>query len=462
MRIRRRRRSRASGSAQHAGSSASTSPLPSSSMQLPQISVGPWSHLPSCEWAQTPPSQRSIVQASPSLQSASTLQVWQPGIWVMAQLPSAPHASVVQGLWSSQSAAFVQCVQPGTAWCSHMPLALQTSVVQALLSPQSAAVEQGTQPGMAPPPQTPLPQTSPFVQALPSLHGVPSSAAGLEQTPVCGSQVPAAWHWSSALQTSAVPVHAPPWQLSPCVQALLSLQAVPSTAVGFEHVPACGSQVPATWHWSDAVQTTAVPAHVPPWQLSPCVQALPSLQPVPSAAVGFEHVPVCGSQVPATWHWSDAVQTTAVPAHVPPWQLSPWVQALPSLQAVPSAAVGFEHVPVCGSQVPATWHWSDAVQTTEGPAHVPPWQLSPWVQALPSLQAVPSAAVGFEHVPVCGSQVPATWHWSDAVQTTAVPAHVPPWQLSPWVQALPSLQAVPSAAVGFEHVPVCGSQVPAT
>jgi hypothetical protein len=52
--------------------------------------------------------------------------------------------------------------------------------------------------------------------------------------------------------------------------------------------------------------------------VSDCVQPLPSLHVVPFAAVGFEHVPVAGAHVPATWHWSLAVQVTGVPAvHAP-------------------------------------------------------------------------------------------------------------------------------------------------
>jgi hypothetical protein len=39
---------------------------------------------------------------------------------------------------------------------------------------------------------------------------------------------------------------------------------------------------------------------VPLWQLSVCVQALPSLQDVPLATIGFEHVPLLASHVPAT------------------------------------------------------------------------------------------------------------------------------------------------------------------
>jgi hypothetical protein len=107
-----------------------------------------------------------------------------------------------------------------------------------------------------------------------------------------------------------------------------------------------------------------------------------------------------------------AVHTVAAPAlHAPLWQVSLWVQALPSLHAVPSAEAGFEHWPVAGSQVPATWHASDAAQATGfAPEHAPAWQLSVWVQALPSLQPVPFAAVGLEQTPVAGSHVPAVWH----------------------------------------------------
>jgi hypothetical protein len=39
---------------------------------------------------------------------------------------------------------------------------------------------------------------------------------------------------------------------------------------------------------------------------------------------------------------------------------------------------------------------------------------------------------------------------------------MPLWHPSFIVHALPSLHAVPFAAVGFEHVPLVGSHVPAT
>src|SRR5439155_4177291 len=102
------------------------------------------------------------------------------------------------------------------------------------------------------------------------------------------------------------------------------------------------------WHWSEAVQTTGLPpAQIPLWQVSVCVHALPSLQAVPLAFAGFEHVPAAGSQVPATWHWSEAEQTTGLePVQVPFWQVSVCVQALPSLQGVLSGWGVLEHPPV--------------------------------------------------------------------------------------------------------------------
>jgi hypothetical protein len=91
--------------------------------------------------------------------------------------------------------------------------------------------------------------------------------------------------------------------------------------------------------------------------------------------------------------------------------VSLWVQALPSLHAVPFGFGGFEHAPVAGSHVPASWHWSDAAHVTGlAPMHAPFWQVSLCVHALPSLHAVPLGFAGFEQAPVAGSQVPASWH----------------------------------------------------
>jgi hypothetical protein len=97
------------------------------------------------------------------------------------------------------------------------------------------------------------------------------------------------------------PVQVPFWQLSVCVQPFASLHAVPLAFEGFEHTPVDGLQVPAVWHWSSAVQTLGfAPVHVPFWQVSVCVQAFASLHAVPFAFVGFEQTPVDGLHVPAT------------------------------------------------------------------------------------------------------------------------------------------------------------------
>jgi hypothetical protein len=208
-------------------------------------------------------------------------------------------------------------------------------------------------------------------------------------------------------------VHVPAWQLSVCVQELPSLQDVPSGLLGFEQTPVPGLQVPGAWHWSFAEQVTVfAPVHAPAWQVSVCVQGLPSLQDVPSALLGFEQAPVTMLQVPAVWHWSIAEQVTVfAPVHAPAWQVSVCVQELPSLQDVPSALLGFEQTPVPGLQVPAAWHWSRAAHVTGlAPVHVPAWQVSVCVQKLPSLQDVPSALLGFVQTPVPVLQVPATWH----------------------------------------------------
>ena len=117
-----------------------------------------------------------------------------------------------------------------------------------------------------------------------------------------------------------------------------------------------------------------------------------------------------------------------VPVQTPDWQVSVCVQASPSVQGDPSAFAGFEQSPLAGSQTPASWHGSLGVQTTWlGPVHTPLWHASGDVQTLASSHAVPSGLGGFEQSPVVGSQVPASWHASLALQTTgALPTHTPP------------------------------------
>src|SRR5205809_2407189 len=102
---------------------------------------------------------------------------------------------------------------------------------------------------------------------------------GLLQVPVAGSQVPAVWHWSEAVHTTGfVPTQAPAAQVSVCVHALPSVQGVPSTCVGLVQAPVAGSQVPAVWHWSEAVHKTGRLTTQPPaTQLAVCGHELQSV-----------------------------------------------------------------------------------------------------------------------------------------------------------------------------------------
>ena len=128
----------------------------------------------------------------------------------------------------------------------------------------------------------------------------------------------------------------------------------------------------------------------------------------------------------ASWHASGAVQVLGVPVHVPDWQLSPVVQALPSLHTVPFVFGGYEQTPVAGLQLPGNWHCPGGEQRSSSPTQTPAWHTSEPVQKLPSLQAVPFGAFGFEHVPVAGLHVPATWQASLAVHGTGfAPTHTP-------------------------------------
>ena len=134
------------------------------------------------------------------------------------------------------------------------------------------------------------------------------------------------------------------------------------------------------------------------------------------------------------------VQTTGLPpVQTPAWQVSRLAcRRCRRCTVVPSAAFGFEQTPVAGSQVPATWHWSGAVQTTGLPPVHDAGLAGVGVAGRAGVAVVAGRAVGrfgFEQMPVAGLQVPATWHWSVAVQTTGLPpAQVPAWQVSslPW------------------------------
>jgi hypothetical protein len=299
----------------------------------------------------------------------------------------------------------------------------QASAVHTLESLQSIA---------APLRQVPLPQESPRVQALPSSQATPSVADGLEHRPVPELHAPTTWHWSRAKQvTGLAPTQAPDLHESTRVQALASSHDVLSAFGTGAQMPVAGLHVP-TLHWSffdeQSIVVPFLQANVERSQVSTPSQALPLSQP---ASVVQPHLD--GSTVqrfvallqPSFVHAMESSQTRAGPPQVPFVQVSVTVQNRPSSQLVPSPFFGLVQEPLVGSQVPIVWHWSSAVHCFgEAPVHVPAWQLSDWVQAFPSSQATPLVFVGFVQVPP--EQVPATWHWSEAVHVLTVPfVHVP-------------------------------------
>ena len=187
------------------------------------------------------------------------------------------------------------------------------------------------------------------------------------------------------------------------------------------------------------MQTTAAPGtQVPPEQVSPVVQAFPSLQ---EAVLLVKTQPVAGSHVSVVQTLL-SLQMTAVPGtQVPPEQVSPAVQAFPSLHA---AALFVKTQPAAESHVSVVQTLL-SLQTTGVPEwQVPPEQVSPAVQAFPSLHAA-ALLVKTHPVPVLHESVVQTLL---SLQTTAAPGtQVPPEQVSPAVQAFPSLHAPESVTV---------------
>lgn len=294
------------------------------------------------------------------------------------------------------------------------------------------------------PEHVPPEQRSLWLQALPSLQPVPS------RNVVVHDAVPLqlrAMQGGLPVQVIGVPPHEPaPLHASPYVQRLPSLQVVPAGAGGLEQAPVAGLHVPAVKQAPSGVQVTVDVGepHAPPRHVSPDVQALPSLHAAPSFRVTVQlAVPLHVRVVQVS-----LVHTTGVPAQTPdPLHTSVCVQALPSLQVVPVGAGGFEHTPVAGLQVPATWQASSGVQVTVdvGVPHVPAVHRSPVVQRLPSLHGEPSGRGMSMQAPVTGSHAPGRWqslrggHITVEVGGVQIPAA----QSSPAVQALPSSQDRP-------------------
>jgi hypothetical protein len=307
-----------------------------------------------------------------------------------------------------------------------------------------------TQTTLAPPTHTPAWHLSSRVQALPSLQDAPLPS-GTNTHPLEGLHESAVQAMPS-LQRSGVPaVQAPPWQLSPTVQAFPSVQPVPAGS-GVNVQPLAGAQL-STVQGKPSAHVTALPGtHRPPSHASPEVHALPSEQ-KPPFGTGKNRHPAARLQVSVV-QGSPSVHPTETPGlHAPAAHESPAVHGSPSVHCAPAGS-GENTQPEAGLQLSVV-HASPSVQVAGvTDRHVEPWQRSLMVQALPSEQGLPSGWGENTH-PVLGRQLVAT-HGASLPQFSGAPAaQAPATHVSPTVQALPSEQAVEGAA-GAKTQPVAG------
>jgi hypothetical protein len=119
------------------------------------------------------------------------------------------------------------------------------------------------------------------------------------------------------------------------------------------------------------------------------MQALPVVQAVPLGSGTITHRPVAGLHLSDCWHVAGPGHTTGFdPTQTPFWQVSVCVQALPSLQAVPvsRAQVPFVAAPAATEQAEQTPPLHAMLQQTLSTQ-------KPLAQSVPCAHAVPRAPV---------------------------------------------------------------------
>ena len=348
-------------------------------------------------------SQNSVpLHLSLSFKGAQSASAWHAQVLVPDLHTPAAHVSpVVHGLPSSQAVVLLVCTQPVAL--------LQLSVVQTLLSLQNTA-------GLnALPAQVPAPQTSPVVQALLSLHARLLMA---NTQPEPGLQLSVV-HRLLSLQVMPVPAQAFAAQMSPLVQALPSSQ-IAALAVFRQPVTALQESVV---HGLPSLQLSEPPdVHRPPEQVSPVVQALPSVQ---GTLLAVYLQPVAATQASSV-QVLPSLHVMAVPRQAPAAHLSAEVQALPSSQAATELAN--TQLPLAASQE-SDVHGLESLQFLTAPGTQPEAaQMSPTVQGLPSEQGL-ALAVCVQ--PVTGLQLSSVQALLSLQLTCGPGRHTPALQASP-------------------------------
>jgi hypothetical protein len=222
------------------------------------------------------------------------------------QVPAAQVSAVVQAFPSLQVAVLFVCAQPVAG--------LHESSVHGLPSLQI---------GGGPPRQVPPLQVSDVVHAFPSLHGAVLFVCA---QPVAGLQESSVHELPSSQFRAGPPTQVPPPHVSAVVQAFPSLHA----AVLFACVQPVPGMHESSVHGLPSSQLKPpLPAHTPPAQTSPVVQALPSSQ---GAVLFVWTQPVAGLQVSSVHGLLSLQPSAGPPTHTPPLQVSAVVHAFPSLQ----------------------------------------------------------------------------------------------------------------------------------
>ncbi len=209
-------------------------------------------------------------------------------------------------------------------------------------------------------------------------------------------------------------------------------------------MPFCVLHCPSRWHSSDALHAPLPAVHVLWTQMSSMVHGSPSLQSVPFRAVCVQ--PLAGLQ-PSCVHGLVSPQLTAPPpVQVPATHVSFCVHAFPSLHAVPAVAGAWAHAWVFTSQE-STVHGLPSLQSFPTVAwHCPLVQALADEQSLPSSQVVPLVTFACAQ-PLAGLHESVVQTLLSSQETAAPAWQVPALQVSPCVQALPSLQGVLAGAL---------------
>ena len=375
---------------------------------------------------QVPPTQLSTpVHKSPSVQVASMGTKTQP------LAPS--QLSPVHTFWSSQLVT-----SPG----KHAPPLQKSLIVHALpslqgpllltwlhplmVSTQSSTVHgfPSLQSAISRPMHTPFSHASPTVHALPSLQ-VTLMARWTHPKPL--SQLSLVQAFLSSQPVLSPPEQAPPLHTSPLVQALPSSQ---KSVVNVWTQPSTPSQASLLHKFPSSQEITLPLKHVPLAQLSPRVHALPSSH---GALLAPLTQPLRMLQ-PSSVQGLPSLHTRADPElQSPDAQISLIVHAFPSSQAIELKPCV---QPTLLSQASSVQRLPSSQLGALPPTQNPPEQTSIAVQASPSEHP---AEFTVKTQPTAKSQLSSV-HTEPSAQTTFVPGmQAPPPQMSPKVQAFPSL-----------------------